>query len=547
MPGASLGCESKTARKHCSEDGASTVVAPCPAGAPFCGADGACHACTLDEQCPKPALPCAAAACVAGDCGVTLVPNGNPAPSQLAHDCRSVVCDGEGGASEVIDETDAPADDGNPCTIEACSGATAVAGEFAPPGLPCGEAGVCSGLGTCGACVPGQRRCVDGGSFEECSADATWLPQKPCGTGNGACLDGACVAATGIATGAEHSCALLEGGHVRCWGSNERGQLGVGDASLLESSPRDVVGLEGVVQLALGASHTCALLADGSIRCWGDNQRAQLGHDASLLPALSPQPIGDSGLRAKRIVAGSHHTCAVRTKENDVVCWGDNEQRQIAPSGLVTFAAPQVVASFSGEPDVDAGDDFTCVRGSLGIYCRGANDRNQSSADDSATTLNLALVQNSMNAGSLVLGARHACATFADGKLFCWGDNTYRQFAFSFVDKVKSPMNMSTLFPPATTSITLGSGFSCGVEASEGAPLCVGNNSRGQLGQGFASPFETKVVAVPTPGTAALAAGQGHVCALLASGGIACWGAGDKGQLGRGNQGDAPSPASVLW
>jgi hypothetical protein len=458
-----------------------------------------------------------------------------------------VECDGEGGKLEVADESDTPADDGNDCTIEACEGLSPQSGKLAPAGTSCGEDGVCSESGTCGACVPNERQCVDGASFKECGSGGAWLPPKACES-TGACVEGACLLATAVAAGGEHSCALFEGGKVSCWGSNERGQLGIGTTSLLEPRPHQLVGLEGVTELALGASHTCALLADKSVRCWGDNQRAQLGQQASVQPALSPQPVGDGLLRAEHIVAGGRHTCAVRAIENDVVCWGDNEKHQISSAGVTTFATPESVVPFSGTADVAAGDAFTCFGGMAGVYCRGENDHKQSSHLDAPTTDAPTLITDFPSPPVLSLGGKHACARHQDGALHCWGDNHHLQLGINFLVEAKWPVDSGVLVPTVASGLALGGTFSCAVDAGSSAPFCVGDNSRGQLGRGSITPLELESLPVPLPHAVdALVAGRGHACALQKNGVIACWGAGEKGQLGRGSLQDAGSPAPVAW
>jgi hypothetical protein len=82
-----------------------------------------------------------------------------------------------------------------------------------------------------------------------------------------------------IATGGEHTCALLTNGGVRCWGWNWSGQLGDGTVTN-RSTPPDTDVLGGVRAIAAGNAHTCALMQTGGVRCWGDNGGGQLGYVA---------------------------------------------------------------------------------------------------------------------------------------------------------------------------------------------------------------------------------------------------------------------------
>ena len=91
--------------------------------------------------------------------------------------------------------------------------------------------------------------------------------------------------ATQITAGGRYTCALVAGGQARCWGRNSAGQLGNGTTGGSSSTPVAVTGLSGATQITAGGSHTCALVAGGQARCWGDNFAGQLG-----FPLNSPLP-----------------------------------------------------------------------------------------------------------------------------------------------------------------------------------------------------------------------------------------------------------------
>ena len=75
--------------------------------------------------------------------------------------------------------------------------------------------------------------------------------------------------ATALGVGGYHTCAIVAGGAVKCWGNNSFGELGDGTSVSRSTSPVAVIGLTGVLAIAAGQQHTCALLPSGAVDCWG--------------------------------------------------------------------------------------------------------------------------------------------------------------------------------------------------------------------------------------------------------------------------------------
>jgi hypothetical protein len=153
-------------------------------------------------------------------------------------------------------------------------------------------------------------------------------------------LDGSMV--TQLALGGNHTCALMSDGTVQCWGGNRAGQLGTPFADGEErATPLAVPGLSGVTQIAAGSNHTCALLDSGEVRCWGFNRLGQLGDadaDHGTSCTLSETNVGDcsdapvtvAGVSdATYLAAGSQHTCVIRAGGTEVWCWGLNDMLQL--------------------------------------------------------------------------------------------------------------------------------------------------------------------------------------------------------------------------
>jgi len=160
-----------------------------------------------------------------------------------------------------------------------------------------------------------------------------------------------------ITAGFGHSCALTSVGGVRCWGANGEGQLGDG-TTISRSSPVDVLGLgSGVIAIAAGDEHSCALTTSGAVECWGGDFRGQLGDGTSTFAARST-PVGVSGLGSgvTAIAAGQEHSCALMST-GDVKCWGRDDFGQLGdgtttfgrwtPVGVVGYGATEATASLA--------------------------------------------------------------------------------------------------------------------------------------------------------------------------------------------------------
>ena len=183
-----------------------------------------------------------------------------------------------------------------------------------------------------------------------------------------------------IAAGSDHTCALTSTGGVKCWGYNDSGILGDGSSNNL-STPASVNGLaSGVIAITAGGAHTCALTSTGGVKCWGWNYYGQLGNN-SLTSSTVPVDVAGLSAGVIAIAAGSTHTCAL-TSIGGVKCWGRNTWGAVGDGTTIDRRTPVDVSGLtSGVSDVAAGRGergTACARTLGGVLkCWGYNDHGQ--------------------------------------------------------------------------------------------------------------------------------------------------------------------------
>ncbi len=421
-------------------------------------------------------------------------------------------------------------------------------------------------------------------------------------SGSGGAAGGGDNGVAQIAAGDNHTCVLLVNGQVRCWGKNNLGQLGyghtrtIGDDELPSSAGTvSVTTMPGVTvtQLAAAVDRTCALLSDGSVKCWGDNGFGQLGYgnrtiigDDELPSSVGPISLSSTpGMGAVAIVAGGNHTCA-RLASGPLVCWGLSSNGELGYGNTNTIGDDELPSS-AGAVDLTrtsgvsvtglgAGRFETCaLLSDKTLKCWGLNSfgelgyGNILTIGDDEPPSAVGAVSISDSPGlypiSVVGGDFHTCALLSNSGVRCWGSSIDGELGYANRNRIGDNELPSTApgvpvsaTPGATVmSLAAGYGHTCAI-LSNGTLQCWGANLYGQLGLGNvndvgddefpSSVGPVSVTSSPGVTVTGVAAGYGHTCAVLSDGEVKCWGDNHYGQLGYGNRqtiGDDELPSSV--
>ena len=350
-----------------------------------------------------------------------------------------------------------------------------------------------------------------------------------------------------ISAGGHHTCAIISGGAVQCWGDNEYGEIGDGTSGTNRLTPKQVSGLTSGVQLiAAGDSHTCALLT-GAVKCWGSNYYGEVGDGTSFNNVLTPSQVSGLTTGVQSIAAGYLHTCALLTT-GAVQCWGFNNNGQIGDGTTNDRITPtQVSGLTSGVQWISVGSSHTCAILATGaVQCWG--DNNDGQLGDGTTNERLTPTQvSSLTSGvqSIACAYEHTCALLTTGAVQCWGSNVFGQIGDNTTITRLTPTQVLGL-ASGVQSIGVGSSHTCAI-LSGGAAKCWGYNGDGEVGDGTSgtnSLTPTQVLGL-TSGVQSISAGASHTCALLTTDVIKCWGDNYYGEIGDGTRTNRLTPVTV--
>jgi alpha-tubulin suppressor-like RCC1 family protein len=409
------------------------------------------------------------------------------------------------------------------------------------------------------ACVPGAARCADPRQRTVCLEGSRWSSRVACPEHRSHCALGLCLPQTALSLGGAHACAQSRDGLLRCWGANEAGQLGLFDTETRGAAPParvlEPVALLGskVLSVAAGAVHTCAIPDDKSVHCWGSNGRGQLGLGDVVSRGDRQESVDTAvdlgtGARAVQLSLGARHSCALLAASGRVKCWGDNSFGQLGlgdsnSRGDDPFEmADALLEVQTGEDmavvEIAAGGYFTCARFADGrVKCWGSNNDGELGLDASpenrgdqpgemGASLPFVDLGDDRRAVALSAGFQSACALLDDQTIHCWGT-------------LSKYLNLDIEAGPAL-ALSVGSTHVCAL-SEDRAVRCWGTNLYGALGTGdMLSRRRTADAAAVDFGSIDgrpvraddIRASVDFSCAVLETGEVACWGIGSRGQLG---------------
>ncbi|MCC7535493.1 MAG: hypothetical protein IT379_04745 [Deltaproteobacteria bacterium] len=427
----------------------------------------------------------------------------------------------------------------------------------------------CDRMGTIGACVAGRctiRMCstpwadCNGVSDDGCEADTRsdaahcGACGATCGPG-GTCAMRACDGVREVEAGATHTCVLRESGGLACWGSNGRGELGLGATGTMAREPLGVAAVTDALDLCAGTAFTCAVLRGGGVDCWGANDSGQLGDGRGMSGLESADPVAVVDVAGATAVAcGGEHACAL-IGDGTVRCWGRNLEGQLGDGTTAPRVRPVQVQGLAGARAIASGGRHSCaIRSDRRVVCWGSNDEGQ--LGDGRGMLGVISTVPTEVAGlteaeAMDAGISHTCARRTDGSLLCWGLDERGQLGNgtggSGVIEPSPVLVMGGIV--GVGGLGLGLAHSCAL-ASGGGVACWGEASDGRLGDGEPVPprgfVPTAVLVEGVTGALGLTAGDAHACVRIGSGSLRCWGRNLSGQLGDGTALTQVTPVPVV-
>jgi ELWxxDGT repeat protein len=358
--------------------------------------------------------------------------------------------------------------------------------------------------------------------------------------------------AVAVSAGQSHTCAILDNGDLKCWGWDFGGQLGDGGSNTDTNAPLstaiDLGAGRTAVAASVGGQHTCAILDNGDVKCWGRDVEGQLGNGGSNTNTNAPSSTAidlGSGRTAVALSAEYHQNCAI-LDNGDLKCWGIDSYGQLGDGGSNTNQGSPVLVSGSNTWDNSTGPSTGSGSGSgssntLTSSVEGADISVDVPMTDITFQYDASAASGSSSSSSFASASKmstheHSCAILDNGDLKCWGRNNNGQLGDAGSMDRNQPRSTAIDLGTGRTAVevSVGSSHTCAI-LDNGDLKCWGSGPLG-LGSGYytSAPLSTAIDLGTGRTAVAVSAGHGHTCAVLDNGGLKCWGGDYYGQLGDG-------------
>ncbi len=392
--------------------------------------------------------------------------------------------------------------------------------------------------------------------------------------------------AISIAMGEYNSCAVTGAGGVSCWGLGDYGQNGDGTNAFV-TAPVPVNGLtSGFKSVAMGERFTCAVSREGMLKCWGRNDWGNLG-DGSNQWRNTPITPSSMDENVRQVTAGWYHACAVMAT-GTLRCWGHNDEfelgdktnvRRMRPVGVATVKAPVVttqdttigtlsmpvnkfrlgmapftfdavstnrpaaVTYTSTNPSVAVLNASTRTVTVVGVGTAYIRASIPATSTQSAAVSLARIEVSDIEITSIRTGYHNSCAISRTSEVLCWGNNDWGQLGDG--TNAGTAVAKRALGVGSVADVATGHHHTCAV-TTLGGVKCWGYGGNGQLGNGSNANSSVPVMVTGlSSGVAQVDAGYQHTCALTTGGGVKCWGYNGRGQLGDGSTDNRAVPVDV--
>ena len=334
--------------------------------------------------------------------------------------------------------------------------------------------------------------------------------------------------------GGSHTLALMNGGTVKCWGSNSQGQCGGYPTYTPVSTPIDAYAVSNVVAIGAGTGHSLAVKSDGTVFAWGEGF-SSYGYQPGLISGLS-------GI--KNVAAGSGFTLAVKT-DGTVVGLGSNFYGGLGIGAVASASAPVALTSLGTVAVIAAGSNSTiAIRPNGNVFAWGSNS-NGALGFGTATQKNVPielLSENLVEVSSIAAGGNHNLISHADmsnhanDTVLAWGSNGSGELGANNLLPYAEPHLIPGVIPLFTSAPVAAAGIDFSLVLKVGGTVvAAGQNTYGQLGN--AQSVSRSTAFIPISGLtniASIGAGRWHALAVNSTGQVYAWGYGIYGQLGNG-------------